>query len=147
MNPIIRAYEESDAQAVIELWSSVLPDSAPHNDPAIALREKLAVDRELLFVADVQGSIAGAVMGGYDGHRGWIYSLAVTPDHRRCGIGTALVRRIEAALADRGCLKVNLQVRPSNAGVIRFYERLGYQVEERVSLGKRLYKSEPGHGS
>ena len=53
--------------------------------------------------------------------------------------GTALLRRLEEALAARGCLKVNLQVRASNAGVVAFYERLGYAVEQRVSMGKRLY--------
>ena len=60
--------------------------------------------------------------------------------HRGQGIGTALVRRVEAALAALGCLKVNLQVRACNDGVVRFYERIGYDVEERVSMGKRLYE-------
>jgi ribosomal protein S18 acetylase RimI-like enzyme len=84
-------------------------------------------------------------MGGYDGHRGWVYSVAVRPQHRRRGIGRALLARLEAALIERGCLKVNLQVRASNAEVIAFYERLGYVVEERVSMGKRLYQ-ERGEG-
>jgi ribosomal protein S18 acetylase RimI-like enzyme len=65
--------------------------------------------------------------------------VAVRPEHRRAGIGTQLVRRLERALAERGCLKVNLQVRTSNSAVVGFYERLGYGVEERVSMGKRLY--------
>jgi ribosomal protein S18 acetylase RimI-like enzyme len=78
-------------------------------------------------------------MGSYDGHRGWVYALAVCPTHQRRGIGTALLRHLEAALQGRGCLKVNLQVRASNAEAVAFYERLGYVVEERVSMGKRLY--------
>lgn len=139
MNALIRRYRDADAAAVVTLWAEVLPDSAPHNDPAAALRKKLEVDRELLFVAEAQGRIVGTVMGGYDGHRGWIYSLAVARDYRGRGIGSALVRQVEAALAALGCLKVNLQVHASNAEVVRFYERLGYQVEERVSMGKRLY--------
>jgi ribosomal protein S18 acetylase RimI-like enzyme len=139
MNLSIRPYQDSDEQAVIALWQEVLPDSAPHNDPATSLRNKLAVDRNLLFVADVEGEVVGTVMGGYDGHRGWIYSVAVRPQNRRRGIGGALIRRMEVALFEQGCLKVNLQVRTSNAAVIAFYQALGYDVEERISMGKRLY--------
>jgi ribosomal protein S18 acetylase RimI-like enzyme len=135
----IRPYQDSDQQAVIALWREVLPDGAPHNDPATAIRKKLAVERDLFLVAAVGDAVMGTVMGGYDGHRGWVYSVAVRPEHRRRGIGTALLRRLEALLTERGCLKVNLQVRASNAGVIAFYEQLGYSVEERVSMGKRLY--------
>jgi ribosomal protein S18 acetylase RimI-like enzyme len=135
----IRLYEDADEQAVIALWREALPDSAPHNDPAAAIRRKLAVGRDLFYVAAVDGAVVGTVMGGYDGHRGWVYSLAVKPEYRRRGIATALVRRLEESLAGRGCPKVNLQVRASNAGVVAFYEKLGYGVEERVSMGKRLY--------
>lgn len=135
----IRPYAESDEQAVIALWNEALPDSAPHNDPATIIRKKLAVERDLFFVADVEAAVVGTVMGGYDGHRGWVYSVAVSPRHQRAKIGTALLRRLEQALAECGCLKVNLQVRASNAAVVAFYETLGYAVEERVSMGKRLY--------
>jgi ribosomal protein S18 acetylase RimI-like enzyme len=135
----IRTYQDSDEDAVIALWSQVLPDSAPHNDPATAIRKKLAVERDLFFVAENAGKLLGMVMGGYDGHRGWIYSVATAPGQRRKGVGSALLRRLEAALIERGCLKVNLQVRSSNVDVIAFYEKLGYVVEERVSMGKRLY--------
>lgn len=135
----IRPYGDADEPAVIALWNEVLRDSAPHNDPATAIRKKRAFERDLFFVADVDGTVAGTVMGGYDGHRGWVYATAVKPAYRRRGIGTALIRHLERALADRGCLKVNLQVRASNATVVAFYERLGYAVEPRVSMGKRLY--------
>jgi ribosomal protein S18 acetylase RimI-like enzyme len=135
----IRPYQNSDQTGVIALWHEVLPDSALHNDPAMSIRRKLAVDRDLFYVAEVNGDVVGTVMGGYDGHRGWIYSVAVKPAHRRRGIGAALIRRMESALTRRGCLKVNLQVRASNAQVVEFYEKLGYDVEERVSMGKRLY--------
>ena len=85
------------------------------------------------------GAVVGTAMGGYDGHRGWVYAVAVGRAHRRAGVGSALLRRLEALLAGRGCLKVNLQVRATNAGVVAFYKQLGYAVEERVSMGKRLY--------
>jgi ribosomal protein S18 acetylase RimI-like enzyme len=135
----IRPYEETDEPAVVALWNEVLPDAAPHNDPATTIRKKLAVQRELFFVGLIDAAVAGTVMGGYDGHRGWVYAVAVRPSCRRRGVGTALLRRLEAALAERGCLKVNLQVRAGNADAVAFYERLGYSVEERVSMGKRLY--------
>jgi ribosomal protein S18 acetylase RimI-like enzyme len=122
------------------LWNEVLPDSAPHNDPATAIRKKLEVQPELFFVAESEGEVVGTVMGGYDGHRGWVYAVAVRPQQRRRGVGTALLQGVEAALAARGCLKVNLQVHTANPGAVAFYEKLGYGVEERVSMGKRLYE-------
>ena len=135
----IRPDADADEQAVIALWREVLPPNAPHNDPATSIRNKLAVERDLFFIAEVQEAVVGTVMGGYDGHRGWIYSVAVSPAHRRGGVGSALLRRMEAALKARGCLKVNLQVRTSNVEVVAFYQQLGFAVEELISMGKRLY--------
>jgi ribosomal protein S18 acetylase RimI-like enzyme len=77
-------------------------------------------------------------MAGYDGHRGWLYRVAVHPRHQRHGLGAALVRHAEAELIALGCPKINLQVLAGNAAVVAFYEKLGYRVEERVSMGKRL---------
>ena len=132
----IRTFQESDEQAVIVLWKSVFNYDAPHNDPATVIRRKLDLQRELFFVAVVDGKLAGTVMAGYDGHRGWIYSLAVEPALRLGGIGTALVRRAEQALRELGCLKINLQLVASNAQTIAFYTKLGYSVEERISMSK-----------
>jgi ribosomal protein S18 acetylase RimI-like enzyme len=137
---LLRPFEDADESAVVALWNEVLPDSAPHNDPLMAIRKKLAVDRDLFFVVVVDGLVAGTVMGGYDGHRGWIYSVAVAPSQQRRGIGRALIERLEEEFSARGCLKVNLQVRASNEGVVAFYKKLGYAVEERISMGKRLYE-------
>jgi ribosomal protein S18 acetylase RimI-like enzyme len=134
----IRLFHESDADVVIALWKSVFAYTEPRNDPAKVIRDKLAVQRDLFFVAVENGVVIGTVMGGYDGHRGWIYSLAVNPDARRKGIGTALIRYVERELAKRSCAKINLQVLATNAGVVAFYKKLGYAVEERVSMGKVL---------
>jgi ribosomal protein S18 acetylase RimI-like enzyme len=134
----IRPYADTDEQAVIALWRGVFAYEGAHNDPATVIRQKITVDRDLFFVAEIDGQVAGTVMGGYDGHRGWIYSLAVAPQFRRKGVGAALVRHVENALADRGCPKINLQVRASNAEVVAFYQKLGYAIEERISMGKIL---------
>lgn len=135
----IRYYQDRDAQAVIALWNLVMAPRAPHNDPATNIRKKQEVADDLFFVATIDEQVIGTVMGGYDGHRGWIYSVAVDPEYHRQGIGSALLRHVEAALLQRGCLKINLQVRTSNTEVIAFYAKLGYEVEEIVSMGKRLY--------
>jgi ribosomal protein S18 acetylase RimI-like enzyme len=136
---LIRLFTPADEPAVVALWKEALPGTAPHHDPAASIRAKLADGGDLFFVAEADGEVVGTVMGGYDGHRGWLYSVAVSPAHRRRGVGTALIRHVEAALADRGCPKVNLQVLVSNAEVVAFYQSLGYAVEERISMGKRLY--------
>lgn len=76
-------------------------------------------------------------MAGYDGHRGWLYAVAVCQSHQGSGVGRALVNHAEAALKGRGCLKVNLQVREGNP-VAGFYAGLGYEVEPHISMGKVL---------
>jgi ribosomal protein S18 acetylase RimI-like enzyme len=137
---LIRPYQDSDEQGVIDLWRALWPDSAPHNDPATSIRKKRAVEPDLFYVAIVEAVVAGTAMGGYDGHRGWVYAVGVAPQQRRQGIGAALVRRLEADLIERGCVKINLQVRATNTAVIPFYEALGYRVEPIVSMGKRTCK-------
>jgi ribosomal protein S18 acetylase RimI-like enzyme len=77
-------------------------------------------------------------MVGRDGHRGWINYLAVHPDHQRQGFGRLLMAEAERRLQLRGCPKVNLQVRGSNQAAVEFYRRIGYTVDDVVSLGRRL---------
>jgi ribosomal protein S18 acetylase RimI-like enzyme len=136
---MIRLYDDADEPAVVALWRATIHDSAPHNEPHGSIRRKLAVEHDLFYVAVIDSVLVGTVMGGYDGHRGWIYSVALDPGHRRRGIGSALLRHLETALRERGCLKVNLQVRQTNADVIAFYETLGFKVDPVLSMGKRLY--------
>ncbi len=134
----IRSFIESDRDNVAALWRTVFPDSSKWNVPEEDIERKLAVQRESFYVAVVDGVLIGTAMGGYDGHRGWLYYVAVHPEYRRQGVGTVLVRRVESGLAEIGCPKVNLQVRATNMIVVDFYRTLGYQVEERLSMGKRL---------
>jgi ribosomal protein S18 acetylase RimI-like enzyme len=134
----IRLFRESDSDEVTVLWKLVFPDDPPHNAPALIIQKKMQYQPELFFVGEVEKRIIGTVLAGYDGHRGWLYSVAVHPDHRRDGFGTSLVQYAESALGNLGCLKVNLQVRSTNEAVASFYRKLGYEIEERISMGKKI---------
>ena len=134
----IRPYESKDHAQVVALWSKVFKDDPPWNEPASMIRRKLTVQPELFLVAVIDGQVVGTVMAGFDGVRGWIHHLAVRGSHRRQGIASSLMRAAEKGLEIAGCPKVNLQVRATNSQVIAFYRSLGYELEERASLGKRL---------
>ena len=101
-------------------------------------RRKLSVQPDLFLVAVSGADVAGTVMGGYDGNRGWIYRLAVSPALRGGGVGRALMAEAERRLTTYGCVKVNLQVLGSNGDAVAFYEKLGYRVEDRISMGRPL---------
>ena len=133
----IRKYKPQDRTKLIELWQQVFPDDPPHNEPSSVLEAKLAVD-DLIFVAKSNEEIIGACMAGYDGHRGWLYAVAVKPDHRRDGLGKELVTTTIRAMQELGCIKVNLQIRADNTAVAEFYKSLGFSVEERMSMGVLL---------
>ena len=134
----IHPYQPEDHAQVVSLWSDVFVDDPPWNEPTAMIRRKLTVQPELFFVACIDDQVVGAVMAGFDGVRGWIYHLAVHKSYRRQGIASSLMRAAEKGLEAAGCPKVNLQVRATNRAVIAFYRSLGYEVEERASLGKRL---------
>ncbi len=135
---LIRPFQASDRDALEHLWATVFSDDPPWNAPALMIERKLKIQPDLLGVALIGMNLVGGVIAGYDGVRGWIYHLAVAPEHRRRRIATKLVRWAESQLQALGCDKVNLQVRPTNTGVVAFYRSLGYAVEERVSMGRRL---------
>ena len=135
---VIRKFEDRDEREIVELWKYIFPPESPYNDPLISIHRKLEYDGNLFFVAIESNAVVGTVMGGYDGHRGWIYSLAVHPAKRYIGIGSSLVLKVENALKKLGCPKINLQIRESNREVVEFYEKLGFRVEKRISMGKIL---------
>ena len=133
----IRPFDRADEDAVVQLWTDcglVVPWNDPHRD----IQRKLAQQAELFLVGRLRRRIVASVMAGYDGHRGWINYLAVLPQHRRAGIGKRMMLRVESLLRAAGCPKINLQVRTANTEVIGFYKALGFQVDDVVSLGKRL---------
>ena len=134
---IIRYDDGSHREQVVPLWEDVFSYPADYNAPDTVIDRKIAFD-DLFFVAVEGDTVIGTVMAGYDGHRGWIYSLAVRPDRRGRGVGSMLLAFAEQALVNVGCTKVNLQILDSNAAACAFYEANGYAVEKRISMGKRL---------
>jgi ribosomal protein S18 acetylase RimI-like enzyme len=130
----IRQFCESDRTDLIKLWHTVFPDDPSHNEPSKVIEAKLAIDK-LIFIAEHEGLIIGACIAGYDGHRGWLYAVAVLKEQRRSGAGAALVKQAIQALKVMGCIKVNLQIRATNTEVAAFYESLGFVIEERLSMG------------
>ena len=130
----IRQFCESDRSDLIKLWHAVFPDDPCHNEPSKVIESKLAIDN-LIFIAEHEGLIIGACMAGYDGHRGWLYAVAVCNEQRRSGVGSALVQHAIQALKVMGCIKVNLQIRATNTEVTTFYKSLGFVIEERLSMG------------
>jgi len=122
---------------VVELWEACGLVVA-WNDPRGDIATKLAFQPALFFVGVAEGRLVATVMAGYEGHRGWINYLAVEPGLQGDGLGRRMMDAAEEALRALGCPKINLQVRSSNQKVVEFYKRLGFAVDETVSLGKRL---------
>lgn len=145
----IRAFSLADAEAVVALWQAC-GLVRPWNDPYKDIARKLGEQPELFLVACLgdrngggngnggEGAVVASAMVGFDGHRGWVYYLAVAPGMQRQSLGRALMARAEQLLIERGCPKLMLMVRSSNAGVIDFYRELGYGEEAITAMGKRL---------
>jgi len=133
----IRAFAPGDEAAVVSLWDAC-GLLRPWNDPHRDIARKLAAQPELFLVGSIDGELMATAMAGYEGHRGWVYYLAVAQAHRRLAHGRAMMLEVERLLLARGCPKVNLLVRSTNTGVIAFYRGLGYTEDAVVSLGKRL---------
>ena len=133
----IREYKDRDKKEVIDLWFKC-DLIVPWNDPELDIQRKLKVNPELFLVGVVDGKVMASIMGGYEGHRGWINYLAVDPGHRRLGYGLYLMQEVEKRLKTIGCPKINLQIRRTNPEAIKFYEAVGYRDDNMVSLGKHL---------
>lgn len=133
----IRTFSEADRTAVIELWKAC-ELTRPWNDPDLDISRKLTVQPELFLIGELQGEVVASVMGGYDGHRGSVFYLAVSPRHQGQGFGRLLMAKIEELLVAMGCPKLNIAVRTSNEKVLSFYRKEGYSTDDVISLGKRL---------
>ena len=138
MTQIVAFDRERHTKQVVDLWREAFGYETAHNEPRLVIEKKLAANDGLFWVAVNEDLVVGTVMAGYDGHRGWIYSLAVGPSHRRQGIGSLLLSHAEGRLVTLGCLKINLQIADGNEHVQGFYQANGYAVEKRISMGKRI---------
>jgi ribosomal protein S18 acetylase RimI-like enzyme len=137
---IIRPFCENDLAAVGDLWK-VCDLVRPWNPPARDIVFCRESGHGELFVAEADGRLVGTVMVGHDGHRGWIYYVAVDPTQRRGGLGRQLMAHAEKWLGGEGVPKAMLLIRETNTAVARFYERLGYAVEPRLLMTKRLSRT------
>ncbi|MEL4015167.1 GNAT family acetyltransferase [Dryocola sp. LX212] len=137
----IRVFRQEDFEEVITLWERC-DLLRPWNDPEMDIERKLQHDADLFLVAEVGGEIVGSLMGGYDGHRGSAYYLGVHPEFRGRGIANALLSRLEKKLIARGCPKIHIMVREENDLVIGMYEKLEYEQQDVVMLGKRLIEDQ-----
>ncbi len=133
----IKPYHPDNQQAVINLWQACNLVVA-WNDPVKNIQRKMLVDPDLFLIGELSEDIVATVMGGYEGHRGWINYLAVSPEHQRKGYARAMMQQVEVLILQKGSPKINLQVRSNNIDVIQFYQAIGYDIENAVGLGKRL---------
>jgi ribosomal protein S18 acetylase RimI-like enzyme len=137
----IRQFQETDRAGVLSVWvnSGI---TRPWNNPDKDIDRKVAVDPNGFLVALQDSVLVGTVMAGYDGHRGWIQYMAVDPGAQRGGIGRALMDAAVGLLRERGCPKINLQVRRDNEAVVDFYTTLGFVEDDVLSMGFRLEADE-----
>ena len=133
----VRAFELADRALVINVWQRC-GLVVPWNDPERDIARKMRHGREFFLVGCHEQDLVATVMGGYEGHRGWINYLAVDPDYQRRGYAEQIVKELELRLVAAGCPKVNLQVRATNSAVVAFYEKIGYIQDANISFGKRL---------
>ncbi len=134
--PLIEAATADDSVGVVALWRAC-GLTRPWNDPDADFALALAGATSAVLVARGEG-IDGSVMIGFDGHRGWVYYLAVSPERRGAGLGRALMAAAEDWLRARGAPKLQLMVREDNHAAIGFYERLGLERQPVVTLGRFL---------
>ena len=133
----VREFRSEDRDAVIALWQAC-GLTRPWNDPATDIAFCISKPESTILVGETGGKLVASVMTGHDGHRGWLYYLAVEPSLQKSGHGRAMVEAAEAWLKRRGAPKVMLMVRPENTAVRAFYDALGYEEEPRVIFAKRL---------
>jgi ribosomal protein S18 acetylase RimI-like enzyme len=129
---------DRDYEAVVALWEAAPGVHVGTSDTRAALAAKLQRDPDLFLVAEVDGRLAGAVLGGFDGRRGLIYHLAVDAAFHRRGIATALMDEVERRLRAKGCPKAYLLVIPDNEAGLAFYRQRGWSAEPLTFMSKRL---------
>ena len=137
---LVRAFSMDDYESVADLWRDAGPGLPLRpSDARDQVELKLTRDPDLFLVAVNGAGVVGAVMGGWDGRRGYVYHLGVRADVRRRGVATALMDELEVRLRARGALKVKCQALARNAAGIAFLRGRGYLIEEGLlPLGKEF---------
>ena len=138
----IAPISDADVPTVVALWQRC-GLTRPWNDPSADIALARKGPNSAVLVGREGNSIVASVMVGYDGHRGWVYYVAVDPDHRHKKYGRVIMDAAENWLRQRGIEKMQLLVRSDNTGVKAFYEQLGYLEQERVVYAKWLDGREP----
>ena len=133
----IRTYEHADMEDVIHVWEECGLIRS-WNNPKLDIQRKANTQKDLFFVGEFSNKIIATAMFGYDGHRGWLNYFAVLPQFQKSGFGKQLLEFGELILVDKGCPKLNLQIRADNKEAINFYKAVGYNEDEVISFGKRL---------
>ena len=136
-NFAIRQFAPNDTNRVIFIWEQC-DLVRKWNNPNFDIQRKLNFQKELFFVGLLNDEIIATAMFGYDGHRGWLNYFAVMPNFQKRGFGKQLMTFGEMALIEKGCPKLNLQIRNDNTKAINFYQKVGYKEDAAVSFGKRL---------
>jgi ribosomal protein S18 acetylase RimI-like enzyme len=139
---VIDEYNSDDEADLIGLWQEC-GLVVPWNNPLSDIARKMEDSPELFFCGKIDGCLVASCMAGYDGHRGWIYFLAVAKSQQRNGLAAKLVAHVEAKLIDLGCPKLELMVRDTNREVIAFYEAIGFGLDPVKVLSKRLSDDAP----
>ena len=125
-------------RAAVQLWR----DSGltrPWNDPEADLRRAVAGPSSTVLAAlDDSQQLAATAMVGHDGHRGWVYYLAVDPALRGRGLGREMMEACEMWVHAQQIPKIQLMVRTTNEAAVGFYGHLGYANSEVIVLGRRL---------
>lgn len=133
----MRRAEPDDCDAVIALWEAC-GLTRPWNDATADFERAVSGMTSDILLLENDGLLAAAVIVGDDGHRGWVYYLAVAPGSRKQGLGSKMMAASEQWLSGRGAPKIQLMVREGNEQAIGFYKALGYEVQPVVTIGKRL---------
>jgi ribosomal protein S18 acetylase RimI-like enzyme len=133
---------DADIADVIALWQRC-GLTRPWNDPAADIALARRGPNATILVGRDNDAIAASALVGHDGHRGWVYYVAVDPDCRHRGYGRLIMDAAEGWLRGRGIEKLQLMVRPDNSQVQTFYRSLGYLEQERIIYAKWLDGREP----
>ncbi|WP_155912007.1 GNAT family acetyltransferase [Methylobacterium sp. 77] len=137
MDTATRAYRDGDLGQVVALWNAA-GIARPWNDPAKDIAFARRDSHAIVLVAETGRRIVATAMVGEDGHRGWVYYVAVDPQHRDRGLGRLIMDAAERWLVARGVWKMQLLVREENVAVRDFYEHLGYRDTRTICLQKLI---------